>query len=610
MHAWILQINGLAAAWLESLGRACCQGGAALLAVWIIGRVVPKLAPQAKLWLWRLAYLKLLAAFLWAVPLNLPVLAAKAPSRLTPAPARQDAQAPVPIHPAAKPARSVERQLPARPRPLPSAAGALLSAWLLGVGWFGVRLLNDLRQARRLRAGAQAPADQRVIRCCEELSARFGLRRPPSLRVSSAAAHPLLLGVWRPMILLPEALAAGASLEHLRLVVAHELAHLRRRDLWWVWPAVMGETLFFFHPVIWLAKREWRLAQEIACDDAAVRTTRTAAAHYGEMLVGVSAKLHAKARPPILATLGAVQTIETLKRRLNAMKLIANPSTKRSIIVASALLAAATLNVLPWRLVAQESGTGPAGQTGPEGVPGTQGVPGIQAEPGQGGQRAMMGRFGSGRSGGPGAFREMSSMRPGRSTPPPPTEVAPARFEATVYEVQVPEDRVAELDAQSLEAKAGTAQSLAKALAEFGHARILYKVDQTVNLFGESISLGTSQPMLTGVRTTDAGNSTSSVTYQRVGMILDISSTAPPPTAKGKGLDTQVVFQLAVLADSGVELSPKVKAPSIRNMELSHSETPHFGKPCVQLSVSVASGAANALPTAYVVRYVFSETKS
>jgi hypothetical protein len=98
----------------------------------------------------------------------------------------------------------------------------------------------------------------------------------------------------------------------------------------------------------------------------------------------------------------------------------------------------------------------------------------------------------------------------------PPTEVAPARFEATVFEVQIPENRIADLDAQSLENQAGTAQSLVKALAEFGPTKTLYKVDQTVNLFGESITLGTSQPMVTGTRMTDSGQVNNSITYCRV----------------------------------------------------------------------------------------------
>ena len=68
-------------------------------------------------------------------------------------------------------------------------------------------------------------------------------------------------------------------------------------------------------------------------------------------------------------------------------------------------------------------------------------------------------------------------------------------------------------------------------------------------------------------------------------------------------------FELAALADSGVELSQGVKATSIRNMQLSHSETPRYGKSLVLLNVSAPQGNAQATPVAYVIRYILRETK-
>ena len=64
---------------------------------------------------------------------------------------------------------------------------------------------------------------------------------------------------------------------------------------------------------------------------------------------------------------------------------------------------------------------------------------------------------------------------------------------------------------------------------------------------------------------------------------------------------------MAALADSGVEIAPSVKAPRIRNLQLSHSETPRFGMPVVLLNVSASPGGDAAPPTAYVIRYVFRE---
>lgn len=612
MNAWIAQMDDLAGLWLAAMGRACGQGGAVLLLVWLVDRTFRRLPAQARVWLWRLAYLKLLLAFLWAAPIRLPLLAARSSPGPTPAPtaqatfARGSETLPVP----AESAQTVHQVSatpaapPARSRPLPSAATLLLAVWGLGVGWFGARLVGDLRRARRLRQTAQPALDERLAAVCSQWSARFGLRRAPDLRVSTAVATPLVLGVRRPLVLLPTALAAQASGEHLELMLAHELAHLKRRDLWWVWPAALGEALFFFHPAIWLAKRRWRLAQEIACDDTVVRTTRIAAVHYGAMLVEVTAKLRGKARSPILASLGAAETAHTLKRRLNAMKFIPTGSAKRQAIASAAILALAAPNLLPWRLVAQETKPAPSSPAAEAAAP--AGSP--QPDRGEAGQRpggmAMRGRPADG---GVTFTDRLKAIMKEASIKTPPAQVAPARFEATVFELRLPEDRVAELDARSLESKAGTAQSLAKALSEFGHTRVLYKVDQTVNLYSESIELLVSGPM-ESTHLDDSGHSYRTLATQNTGLIINISASDAPADSPQKGLDVQVLFHLSVLADSGVELAPKVNARSVRSMELSHSEVPRFGQPRVQLNVSGGSGGAGTLPTAYVVCYVFTET--
>lgn len=206
---------------------------------------------------------------------------------------------------------------------------------------------------------------------------------------------------------------------------------------------------------------------------------------------------------------------------------------------------------------------------------------------------------------------EMNPVRQSRPASQPPGQIAPARLEVTVFELQVPEDRIADLDAQALEAKAATAQDLAKALAEFGKTWVLYKIDQTVNLYDESIMLGTSEPMVTGSMGRNSGPSINSVTYQDTGLIVHLSAGAPldrpPPPARE--LCVQVNFELSVLAESGVEISPQLKATRTRKMELRHSEVPRFAKPLVLLNVSASDSDDEAQPVAYVIRYVFSDIK-
>lgn len=235
----------------------------------------------------------------------------------------------------------------------------------------------------------------------------------------------------------------------------------------------------------------------------------------------------------------------------------------------------------------------------PVGIPGGATPPGrtrpLRAAPGEGFSQPLPERLGS--------RYPASGLRP-------PSEVAPARFEAAVYEVRVPEARLAELEAPALEARAATVPDLAKALGEFGETRLLYKLDQTVNLYGESIVMGSQEPMVTGSRRMDSGPAINTVTYQEVGLIVKLAADPPAPDAPRKEPAVQVNFELSAMTDSGVEIAPSVKAQRIRNLQLSHSETPRFGRPMVLLHVAAAPGNAEAPPTAYVIRYVFREVRN
>ncbi len=375
MNTWILHLNPLADSWLAAVWRATWQGSLALLLVWAVCRVFHRLPARAKSWLWRLAYLKLLVALLLATPIDLPLLPANtAPlsppaqfADLLPSLPNLDLPSPafsVPAQPQltpAPPAATAEPPAPPRQpssapalRILPNAAAWLMLVWALGVAAFGLCAWRGSRRARRLRCACSPVADSSLLQCAAELACSFRLSAVPSLLMSEAICSPLLLGIWRPVIVLPSALVSGSSLSKMRLMIAHEMAHIKRSDLWWIWLAVAGESLFFFHPLLWLVRREWRLTQEMACDEMVVRMTRVPAAAYGDMLVGVAALNLLKRREPFSVTLGLTETKEMLAKRLNAMKLIKSNSTKRMVLATAAILTVSALSVLPWRLTAQE----------------------------------------------------------------------------------------------------------------------------------------------------------------------------------------------------------------------------------------------------------------
>jgi len=379
--------NLFTAVWAAALWRACWQGGLALLLVWIVCRAWPAVPPQLRVWLWRLAYLKLLLAWLWtgAITLNvlpsLPRLPLHAVQPPAPAVADQPAPAVSPTISTEKPATiSSTEPAPTIATSQPAASSASIQPtarrwqwsnlllflgvlWLLGVVWGIIRLLLSMRLVHRLRHEGHPVSDETLLRLRVQMVKQMGLRKAPML-LAHPSEGPLLLGMVHPVIIVPEAMLSGSE-EELQLALAHELAHVRRRDIFWGWLPVLVELLFFFHPLVYLARREYRLAQEIATDAQALERTGAAPKTYGAMLLN-GAAVQAGYRPVPVAV-GIMESYLILHRRLSAMKhLSASPSQYALAGILVFLLALAVM--VPWRLAAQE-GTATPGPHVPQLIP-------------------------------------------------------------------------------------------------------------------------------------------------------------------------------------------------------------------------------------------------
>jgi len=187
----------------------------------------------------------------------------------------------------------------------------------------------------------------------------------------------------------------------------------------------------------------------------------------------------------------------------------------------------------------------------------------------------------------------------------PAGELASARFQATVYETRVPEAGVGAFDSESLAAKAGTAADLQKALAACGTTKVLYQVDQTVNLADDRIHIGKREPFVTNTRRTERGPAISMVQYEQVGVIFAIKAK---PT--DSGLDATVRIEMSALTESGTKISENVNAATVRSIELGHNGPVQLGKPVVLVSVDASSKDADGNAVACVCRIVFSEAGS
>jgi beta-lactamase regulating signal transducer with metallopeptidase domain/peroxiredoxin len=143
----------------------------------------------------------------------------------------------------------------------PMMVGTLAAVWLLGAGLLVIRLLLGWRLAISLRRTA-SPVDSQTIKDCRALAKQIGVPVPRVLR-SPFSTSPLLLGVLRPVIILPEEEAGVSSRE----ILVHELAHLARGDVFWRLLGHIGTTLLFFQPLAWILARWMVIAAEEVCDD-------------------------------------------------------------------------------------------------------------------------------------------------------------------------------------------------------------------------------------------------------------------------------------------------------------------------------------------------------
>ena len=354
--AWLAGWDRASVAWAGSLGRACWQGGLALLFAWLLCRGFFTMFPTLRAWLWRLAYLKLVLTLLLP-SVSVPILPAGsvAPATMTSTPVAMPAAESSSVTSASPTTASAPSATPNSHLDAPSTQSYrpgwtfwLSLVWGLGVVWCLVRVAGEWIAAGWLRGLSEPVQDDALNACCLEFSERLGLRAPPRLLVSDGAGSPVLLGGTRPVIILPLALLTECSRLELELVIAHELAHRSRRDLLWGWVPAIGHALFFFFPLEWLAAHEYRLAQEMACDELAIRTSRARVGDYGDALLKVAAR-HRPNLQSRLVTVGIVESSQILKRRLLAMKEMgscpARPGTVVTMVVTIGLI-----GCIPWQL--------------------------------------------------------------------------------------------------------------------------------------------------------------------------------------------------------------------------------------------------------------------
>jgi serine-type D-Ala-D-Ala endopeptidase (penicillin-binding protein 7) len=151
---------------------------------------------------------------------------------------------------------------------LASHLPAIVAAWSLGAALMLARLLAGLAWVGRLRADA-SPAPSQWQALVDALVRRLGAPLNVVLLSVDRLAAPLTVGWWRPVVLVPAALLAGMPAPLLEALLAHELAHIARRDYLVNLVQSCIEALLFFHPVVWWLSARLRAERELVADELA-----------------------------------------------------------------------------------------------------------------------------------------------------------------------------------------------------------------------------------------------------------------------------------------------------------------------------------------------------
>lgn len=137
--------------------------------------------------------------------------------------------------------------------------------------------------------------------------------RSPRVRVSGEVSTPFVWGTLRPTLVWPSGQAESSP--GVRAVVAHELAHLERRDHWVAWLEALVTCVLWWHPLVYIARRQLRSQAEEACDAWVVWAYPQDRRHYADALLDAVERIGFSSRP--VTALGAVDTDRhSLTRRL------------------------------------------------------------------------------------------------------------------------------------------------------------------------------------------------------------------------------------------------------------------------------------------------------
>ena len=291
------------------------------LAAALLTQLLHNNAARFRYWVWLAASIKFLIPFSWLTLLGAQLVSHSATSEHVP-----ESFASV-VQQIAGPLGTPTIMMRAPP-PTGLPIGKLLAAiWVVGcVALLARWLTRWLRIKAAARCATPAPVEA-----------------PIAVRSTPLLWEPGVVGILRPILLLPEGISARLTSSQLQAVVAHELCHVRRRDNLTAAIHMLVEVLFWFHPLVWWIGARLVDERERACDEAVVELGNEPQI-YAECILKVCQFYMESKLTCVSGVSGA-----SLKRRIEDImnnRMTAHLSSAKKTLLASATAAALVLPLL------------------------------------------------------------------------------------------------------------------------------------------------------------------------------------------------------------------------------------------------------------------------
>jgi len=244
---------------MTSLALHLWQSTVILIAAWVLTRVCRRNCAEIRYWIWFCASLKFLVPFSLLQQLG-DHLGRSLPSPIQVAPTLLETGSAIFVPSIGGVDHSAA----------PTLTTIAVGVWLLVCVALLLRWLSQWLAMRSMLASA----------------AQLSMDLPIPVRVTSAGLTPGVFGVFRPVLILPQAVIRELNESQIHAIVAHEMSHIRRRDNLTAAIHKLTEVLFWFHPLVWWIGANLLREREAACDESVIEDGHERAL-YAESLLHV-----------------------------------------------------------------------------------------------------------------------------------------------------------------------------------------------------------------------------------------------------------------------------------------------------------------------------------